>query len=112
MVRFHRRRFEVSPISFTPLCLSLSEETLKAVGPNSSLEYNYLRLETIVCEGRGDITLRLAVCVMFVITIAPRYYADSDITRSVVDPIFLPPGNAKWACLNVLRTALTILKKH
>ena len=23
---------------------------------------------------------------------APRYYADSDITRSVVDPDFLPPG--------------------
>ena len=23
---------------------------------------------------------------------APRYYADSDITRSVVDPEFLPPG--------------------
>ena len=22
----------------------------------------------------------------------PRYYADSDITRSVVDPDFLPPG--------------------
>ena len=44
---------------------------------------------------------------------APRYYADSDITRSVVDPDFLPPGeNAKWACLNLLRIALTILKKH
>ena len=28
---------------------------------------------------------------------APRYYADSDITRSVVDPEFLPPGeNVKW----------------
>ena len=27
---------------------------------------------------------------------APRYYADSDITRSAVDPDFLPPGeNAK-----------------
>ena len=37
-------------------------------------------------------------------------YADSDITRSVVDPDFLPPGeNAKWACLNLLRIALTIL---
>ena len=51
-------------------------------------------------------------------TVAPRYnarryYADSDITRSVVDPDFLPPGeNAKWACLNLLRIALTILKKH
>ena len=44
---------------------------------------------------------------------APRYYADSDITRSVMDPNFLPPGeNAKWACLNPLRIALTILKKH
>ena len=44
---------------------------------------------------------------------APRYYADSDITRSVVDPEFLPPGeNVKWACLNLLRIALTILKKH
>ena len=44
---------------------------------------------------------------------APRYYADSDITRSVVDPDFLPPGeNAKWASLNQLRIALTILKKH
>ena len=43
----------------------------------------------------------------------PRYYTDSDITRSVVDPDFLPPGeNAKWACLNLLRIALTILKKH
>ena len=46
-------------------------------------------------------------------TVTPRYYADSDITRSVVDPDFLPPGeNAKWACLNLLRIALTILKKH
>ena len=44
---------------------------------------------------------------------APRYYADSDITRSVVDPEFLPPGeNVKWAHLNVLRIALIILKKH
>ena len=44
---------------------------------------------------------------------APRYYADSDITRSVVDPEFLPPGeNVKWARLNVLRIALIILKKH
>ena len=44
---------------------------------------------------------------------APRYYADSDITRSVVDPEFLPPGeNVKWARLNLLRIALTILKKH
>ena len=44
---------------------------------------------------------------------APRYYADSDITRSVVDPEFLPPGeNVKWAHLNLLRIALTILKKH
>ena len=44
---------------------------------------------------------------------APRYYADSDIMRSVVDPDFLLPGeNAKWACLNLLRIALTILKKH
>ena len=25
-------------------------------------------------------------------TVAPRYYADSDITRSVVDPDFMPPG--------------------
>ena len=47
------------------------------------------------------------------LTVAPRYYADSDIRRSVVDPDFLPPGgNAKWACLNLLRIALTILKKH
>ena len=38
---------------------------------------------------------------------------DSDITRSVVDPDFLlPRENAKWACLNLLRIALTILKKH
>ena len=44
---------------------------------------------------------------------APRYYADSDITRLVVELDFLPPGeNAKWACLNLLRIALTILKKH
>ena len=44
---------------------------------------------------------------------AHRYYADSDITQSVVDPEFLPPGeNPKWACLNLLRIALTILKKH
>ena len=44
---------------------------------------------------------------------APRYYADSDITRSVMDPEFLPPGeNVKWARLNLLRIALTILKKH
>ena len=43
----------------------------------------------------------------------PRYYADSDITRSVVDSDFLPPGeNANWACLNLLRTAMTILKKY
>ena len=43
----------------------------------------------------------------------PRYYADSDITQSVVDPEFLPPGeNVKWARLNLLRIALTILKKH
>ena len=42
-------------ISFTPLCPCLSEETLKAVGPNSCvssrlgcLEYNYLRLETLI----------------------------------------------------------------
>ena len=53
MVRFHLRRFEAWAISFTPLCPCLSEETLKAVGPNSCvssrlgcLEYNYLRLET------------------------------------------------------------------
>ena len=26
------------------------------------------------------------------ITVAPCYYAASDITRSVVDPEFLPPG--------------------
>ena len=26
---------------------------------------------------------------------APHYYADSDITRSVMDPNFLPPG-VKW----------------
>ena len=44
---------------------------------------------------------------------APRYYADSNIMRSVVDPDFLPPGeSAKWACLNLLRIVLTILKKH
>ena len=44
---------------------------------------------------------------------APRYYADSDITRSVVDPEFLPLGeNVKWARLNLLRIGLTILKKH
>ena len=52
MVRFHLRRFEAWAISFTPHCPCLSEETLKAVGPNSCissrlgcLEYNYLRLE-------------------------------------------------------------------
>ena len=28
-------------------------------------------------------------------TVAPRYNAESDITRSVVDPDFLPPG-VKW----------------
>ena len=50
--RSRGRRFEAWAISFTPLCLCLSEETLKAVGPNSCvssrlgcLEYNYLRLE-------------------------------------------------------------------
>ena len=44
---------------------------------------------------------------------APHYYADLDITRSVVDPEFLPLGeNVKWARLNLLRIALTILKKH
>ena len=44
-------------------------------------------------------------------TVALCYYADSDITRLVVDPNFRPPGeNAKWACLNLLRIALTILK--
>ena len=44
---------------------------------------------------------------------APRYYADSDITQSVVDPEFLPLGeNVKWARLDLLRIALTILKKH
>ena len=54
----------------------------------------------------------------FVDIVAPRYYSlryyvDSDITRSVVDPDFLPPGeNAKCACLNLLRIALTILKKQ
>ena len=54
MVRFHLRRFEAWAISFTPLCPCLSEETLKAVGPNSCvssrlgcLEYNYLRLELL-----------------------------------------------------------------
>ena len=52
VVRFHLRRFETWAISFTPFCPCLSEETLKAVGPNSCvssrlgcLEYNYLRLE-------------------------------------------------------------------
>ena len=49
VVRFHLRHFEAWLISFTPLCLCLSEETLNAVGPNSCvslgcLEYNYLRL--------------------------------------------------------------------
>ena len=47
-----------SAVSFTPLCPCLSEETLKAVGPNSCvssrlgcLEYNYLRLERhIMCR--------------------------------------------------------------
>ena len=62
MVRFHLRRFEAWAISFTPLCPCLSEETLKAVGPNSCvssilgcLEYNYLRLE-VQCRtfGQGD----------------------------------------------------------
>ena len=28
-------------------------------------------------------------------TVAPRYNAESDITRSVVDPDFRPPG-VKW----------------
>ena len=44
---------------------------------------------------------------------APHYYADSYITRSVVEPDFLLSGeNAKWACLNLLRIALTIIKIH
>ena len=43
-------------------------------------------------------------------TVVPRYYAPRYYTDSVVDPDFLPPGeNAKWACLNLLRMALTIL---
>ena len=43
----------------------------------------------------------------------PRYYVDSDITQFVVDHDFLPSReNAKWACLNLLTNALTILKKH
>ena len=33
MVRFHLHRLEAWAISFTPLCLCLSEETVKAVGP-------------------------------------------------------------------------------
>ena len=56
MVQFHLCRFEAWAISFTPLCPCLSEETLKAVGPNSCvssrlgcLEYNYLRLEVYLC---------------------------------------------------------------
>ena len=56
VVRFHLRRFEAWAISFTPLCPCVSEETLKAVGPNSCvssrlgcLEYNYLRLEKALC---------------------------------------------------------------
>ena len=32
-VQNHLSRFEAWAISFTPLCLCLSEETLKAVGP-------------------------------------------------------------------------------
>ena len=47
---------------------------------------------------------------IYIYTVAPRYYANSDMTQSVVDPDFLLPGeNAKWACLNLLRIALTIL---
>ena len=44
----------------------------------------------------------LSVVIAIIYTVAPRYnapryYADSDITRSVVDPEFLPPGeNVKW----------------
>ena len=63
MVRFHLRCFQAWAISFTPLCLCLSEETLKAVGPNSCvssrlgcLEYNYLRLENL----RRDMSLPMA----------------------------------------------------
>ena len=33
LVRFHLRRFEAWAISFTPLCLCLSEETVTVVGP-------------------------------------------------------------------------------
>ena len=32
-VRNHLRRYEARATSFTPLCLCLSEETVKAVGP-------------------------------------------------------------------------------
>ena len=65
MFRFHLCRFETWTISFTPLCPCLSEETLKAVGPNSCvssrlgcLEYNYLRLELLnEFDGNSNINL-------------------------------------------------------
>ena len=55
LVRFHLRHFEAWAILFTPLCLCLSEETLKADGPNSCvssrlgcLGNNYLSLEKLL----------------------------------------------------------------
>ena len=65
-----------------------------------------------------NIYIYVCVYIYYIYTVAPRYYVpryykDSDITRSVVDPDFLPPGeNPKWTCLSLHRIALTILKKH
>ena len=53
------------------------------------------------------------IYIYYIYTVAPRYYVDSDITWSVVDPDFLLPGeNPKFTCLSLLRIVLTILKKH
>ena len=83
-------------ISFTPLCSCLSEETLKAVGPNSCvssrlgcLEYNYLRLET-------NTRMRCA-------------YATSTQVRPCLKPLWHGPVNKLTLCWMLRRTAVDMI---
>ena len=87
MVRFHLHHFKAWTISFTPLCPCLSEETLKAVGPNSCvssrlgcLEYNFLRLETYRVQKNKEIK-KIHIDVLLSITISNKVHRVLDLTR-------------------------------
>ena len=87
VVRFHLRRFEAWAISFTTLCPCLSEETLKAVGPNSCvssilgcLEYNYLRLE----RPGSDHMIQLPALLTFLLLVIPSIIDHVQLDEVVV----------------------------